>query len=136
MPSRFLLAPLSVALSMVLASPAWAGSTGVTNADAAADALQHSPTDLDTVEVRGERDRGYNAQRTRTATKTDTPLRDVPQSITVVTEQLIRDQAMQGIGDVVRYVPGIGIAQRSEEHTSELQSLMRTSYDASCLTKK
>ncbi|KGM53141.1 TonB-dependent receptor [Lysobacter arseniciresistens ZS79] len=111
MPSRFLLAPLSVALSMVLASPAWAGSTGVTNADAAADALQHSPTDLDTVEVRGERDRGYNAQRTRTATKTDTPLRDVPQSITVVTEQLIRDQAMQGIGDVVRYVPGIGIAQ-------------------------
>src|SRR3546814_7367731 len=101
----------SVALSMVLAAPAWAGSTGVTNADAAADALQHSPTDLDTVEVRGERDRGNNAQRTRTATKTDTPLRDVPQSITVVTEQLIRDQAMQGIGDVVRYVPGIGIAQ-------------------------
>src|SRR3546814_16874877 len=47
----------------------------------------------------------------RSATKTDTPLRDVPQSITVVTEQLIRDQAMQGIGDVVRYVPGIGIAQ-------------------------
>src|SRR3546814_19500080 len=32
-------------------------------------------------------------------------------SITVVTEQLIRDQAMQGIGYVVRYVPGIGIAQ-------------------------
>src|SRR3546814_5930088 len=25
---------------------------------------------------------------------------------------------------------------RSEEHTSELQSLMRTSYDASCLKKK
>src|SRR3546814_13002288 len=96
---------------MVLPPPAWAGATGVTKADAAADALKHSPTDLDTVEVRGERDRGYNAQRTRTATKTDTPLRDVPQSITVVTEQLIRDQAMQGIGDVVRYVPGIGIAQ-------------------------
>src|SRR3546814_817795 len=29
MPSRFLLAPLSVALSMVLASPAWAGPLGV-----------------------------------------------------------------------------------------------------------
>src|SRR3546814_238456 len=27
-------------------------------------------------------------------------------------------------------------ASRSEEHTSELQSLMRTSYDVFCLTKK
>src|SRR3546814_14966778 len=105
MPSRFLLAPLSVALSMVLASPAWAGSTGVTNADAAADALQHSPTDLDTVEVRGERDRGYNAQRTRTATKPDTPLRDVPQSIPVGTDQLIRAPPQQGNGAVLRILP-------------------------------
>src|SRR3546814_3994768 len=29
-----------------------------------------------------------------------------------------------------------GLAQRSEEHTSELQSLMRTSYDVFCLKKK
>lgn len=43
-----------------------------------------------------------------TATKTLTPLRDVPQSITVVTKELIRDQMMSSIGDVVRYVPGIG----------------------------
>src|SRR3546814_2728347 len=31
---------------------------------------------------------------------------------------------------------GIGKALRSEEHTSELQSLMRNSYAVSCLTKK
>src|SRR3546814_4966286 len=30
----------------------------------------------------------------------------------------------------------IGITQRSEEHTSELQSLMRTSYAVFCLNKK
>src|SRR3546814_968057 len=29
-----------------------------------------------------------------------------------------------------------GFAHRSEEHTSELQSLLRTSYDVVCLTKK
>src|SRR3546814_3222848 len=30
----------------------------------------------------------------------------------------------------------VGRLARSEEHTSELQSLMRTSYDVFCLTKK
>src|SRR3546814_10598306 len=35
----------------------------------------------------------------------------------------------------VRFVPG-GLAGRSEEHTSELQSLMRISYDVFCLKKK
>lgn len=49
--------------------------------------------------------------RSTTATKTDTPLRDVPQSVTVVTRETIAQQNMQGMADVVRYVPGVGIAQ-------------------------
>lgn len=49
--------------------------------------------------------------RSSTATKTDTPLRDVPQSVTVITREVIAQQTMQSMGDVVRYVPGIGIAQ-------------------------
>ncbi|MET0335606.1 MAG: TonB-dependent siderophore receptor, partial [Rhizobacter sp.] len=46
-----------------------------------------------------------------------TPLRgkaeaiEVPQSVTVITSDLIRDQAMQSMADLVRYVPGIGAAQ-------------------------
>src|SRR6476659_9511581 len=51
---------------------------------------------------------GYAAQRTSSATKTDTPLRDIPQSVTVVTQQAIRDLSMQNLGDVLRYVPGAG----------------------------
>ncbi|HEV7930597.1 MAG TPA: TonB-dependent receptor plug domain-containing protein, partial [Nitrosospira sp.] len=54
---------------------------------------------------------GYVATKSFSATRTDTPLRDVPQSITVVTKDLIRDQAMLSIADVVRYVPGVGISQ-------------------------
>jgi len=46
-----------------------------------------------------------------TATKTMTPLRDVPQSITVVTRGMISDQSMQSMADVVRYVPGVGMGQ-------------------------
>ncbi|WON73447.1 TonB-dependent siderophore receptor [Nitrosospira sp. Is2] len=54
---------------------------------------------------------GYMATKSFSATRTDTPLRDVPQSITVVTKDLIRDQNMLSMGDVVRYVPGVGISQ-------------------------
>ena len=49
--------------------------------------------------------------RSSTSTKTDTPLRDVPQSVTVITKDVIAQQSMQGVADVVRYVPGVGIAQ-------------------------
>ncbi len=47
---------------------------------------------------------------TPNSTKTSTPLLDVPQSISVVTRNLIRDQGMQNMADVVRYVPGITMA--------------------------
>lgn len=45
------------------------------------------------------------------STRTPVLLRDVPQSITVVTHDLMRDQGMQNMADVVRYVPGITMAQ-------------------------
>jgi catecholate siderophore receptor len=56
-------------------------------------------------------DIGYDATRTTSATKTDTPLRNVPQSITVVTDKQIKDQNFQSIGDVTRYVPGVIVHQ-------------------------
>ncbi len=46
-----------------------------------------------------------------TATKTPTPLRDVPQAVTVVSRQLIADQGMQSMADVARYVPGVTMGQ-------------------------
>jgi catecholate siderophore receptor len=56
-------------------------------------------------------DIGYNATRTTSATKTDTPLRNIPQSITVVTDEQIKDQGFQSIGDISRYVPGVIVHQ-------------------------
>src|ERR1051325_9188403 len=49
----------------------------------------------------------YGALSISSATKTLTPLRDVPQSVTVVTREQIKDQQMLSLGDVVRYVPGV-----------------------------
>lgn len=55
-------------------------------------------------------DRSVN-RRVSSATKTDTPLRDIPQALSVVTHELIADQRMQNMSDVTRYMPGVGIAQ-------------------------
>ena len=54
---------------------------------------------------------GYQVPATLSATKTLTPLRDIPQSVTVVTRELIADQMMTSMGDVMRYVPGISVHQ-------------------------
>ena len=54
---------------------------------------------------------GYAAVSSRTATKTDTPLRDTPQAATVLTRSFIADQSMQSMADAVRFMPGITMAQ-------------------------
>lgn len=53
----------------------------------------------------------YGRDRTRTATKTDTAIEKVPQSINVITEDIIADQAMRSLADLVRYVPGVTMGQ-------------------------
>jgi catecholate siderophore receptor len=55
--------------------------------------------------------RGVAPARNSSAMRTDTLLRDVPQSVTVIDRAVIRDQAMRGLQDAIRYVPGIGVAQ-------------------------
>lgn len=52
-----------------------------------------------------------SATRIDSAMKTDAPLRDVPQSVSIVTRDLIADQTMRSMADVVRYMPGVGMAQ-------------------------
>lgn len=49
----------------------------------------------------------YRAPSGSTATKTETPLLDIPQSIQVLPRQLIEDQQPQRISDVLRNVSGV-----------------------------
>jgi catecholate siderophore receptor len=60
---------------------------------------------------RNNRGTGYLRVETATATKTSTLLRDIPQAVTVINRALIKDQGMQSMTDVVRYVPGITMGQ-------------------------
>lgn len=54
---------------------------------------------------------GYAAPRSSTATKTDTRLLDVPQSVQVVTREKLDDQAQHSMSEVLRYVPGTTVGQ-------------------------
>ncbi len=65
----------------------------------------------DAFSIQPPADKGYKAARTTTATKTDTPLLDVPQSVSVVNQDQIRDQAVTSMAEAVRYTPGLGFAQ-------------------------
>lgn len=58
--------------------------------------------------VTAERE-GYAANDGSTATKTPTPLIDVPQAVTVITADQIEDQALRQLGDALRYVPGVSL---------------------------
>jgi catecholate siderophore receptor len=61
----------------------------------------------------------YQTVAINSATKTLTPLRDIPQSITVVTQQQMRDQLLTNLGDVVRYVPGV-TAHQGENNRDQI----------------
>ncbi|MGE0380312.1 MAG: TonB-dependent receptor [Hyphomicrobium sp.] len=54
---------------------------------------------------------GYLATRSSTATKTDTPLLDTPQSITVVPKELAKDQGAKDLRSALSYVPGVVVGQ-------------------------
>ena len=50
---------------------------------------------------------GYIARQSVTGTKTDTPLIETPQSISVITRQQMDDQAVQNTGQALRYTAGV-----------------------------
>lgn len=45
------------------------------------------------------------------AVKAPTPIIDVPQSLSIISEDQIEDQSFSNIGDVLRYTPGLSISQ-------------------------
>ncbi|MEO1350120.1 MAG: TonB-dependent siderophore receptor [Cyanobacteria bacterium J06635_15] len=57
--------------------------------------------------VTGEGDEGYNPSSASTATRTDTPLLDIPQSIQIVPQQVIEDRSTDTVIESVETVSGV-----------------------------
>ncbi|WP_047550106.1 TonB-dependent receptor [Methylotenera sp. G11] len=92
-------------------------AAGASHGTAYAEAPAKNAIELKEVEVVGKAEsdtkpvKGYNAKSSRSATKTDTDLKDTPQSVTVVTQDVMKDQSIQSISEAVRYVPGVTASQ-------------------------
>ncbi|THD50272.1 MAG: TonB-dependent siderophore receptor [Bradyrhizobium sp.] len=54
---------------------------------------------------------GYYSDSTSVGTKTNTPLLNIPQSVSVLTKDFIQDQSTHGITELTRYVPGVAVHQ-------------------------
>ncbi|RKP57780.1 TonB-dependent siderophore receptor [Pararobbsia silviterrae] len=69
-------------------------------------------TELPLVSVQAQRDsqgNGYISDNSTTATRTDTPVSETPQSITVLNSELIQQQNAQTISEVVRNASGVQV---------------------------
>ncbi|MEO0489450.1 MAG: TonB-dependent receptor plug domain-containing protein, partial [Cyanobacteria bacterium J06659_2] len=71
------------------------------------EAIAGAEDDAIQVVVTGEGDEGYNPSSASTATRTDTPLRDIPQSIQVVPQQVIEDRNTGTVIESVETVSGV-----------------------------
>ncbi|WP_052756083.1 TonB-dependent receptor [Lysobacter capsici] len=104
-PARLALALLSLcSLSPSLAFAAEPADEPA--AEAPADSQVHQ---LDQIQVRGVAGPKFGAERTRSATKTDTALIEVPQAITVLPRALIDAQGGRSLNEMLALVPGVGL---------------------------
>ncbi|MBT9520432.1 MAG: TonB-dependent siderophore receptor [Dechloromonas sp.] len=52
----------------------------------------------------------YNPSVASSATKVEAPLRDIPQTVNVVSQSVLRDQGARSMQDVMKAIPGIGLS--------------------------
>src|SRR5450830_2092044 len=64
---------------------------------------------LPEVQVSGSRD-GYVAATAVSATKSEAPLRDIPQTINVISSEIMRDQHATSLQDILKNIPGVGLS--------------------------
>ena len=60
----------------------------------------------------------YKASQARTATKSETPINETAQSVSVVSSEQIRDQSVQTLADTLKFVAGVDAGQRGRRGRS------------------
>ncbi len=80
--------------------------------------------------VTGEQD-GYRVPNTSVGTRTDTPLRDIPQTIQVVPQEVLRDQNVTRLQDATRNVAGA--SQTGSSITDRDQNIRLRGFDVRVL---
>lgn len=69
--------------------------------------VQENAQQLQTVEITGRRETTYKNDVSFIASKTATPLKEIPQAISYVTKEVLRDQGAFTMGDAVKNMSGV-----------------------------
>ncbi|HVF40773.1 MAG TPA: TonB-dependent siderophore receptor [Gemmatimonadaceae bacterium] len=112
---------VALLLSVILSQPA-VGQTATPRADTttvvptAQDSIAVDTVRAHTLKPVSVRDRmapgsRYAPRLNRSALKTAAVLRDIPQSVSVVSNKLMKDQGVRGLGEALAYVPGVTVGQ-------------------------
>jgi iron complex outermembrane recepter protein len=84
-----------------------APDSSAADSQASAQSKQDQASKLPQVVVIGKVAKGFAAQSTSSATRTDTPLEDIPQSVTIISQDVMRSQQVQSVTDVLQNVSGV-----------------------------
>jgi catecholate siderophore receptor len=106
-----------VAALIMLANPARA-TAGAVGEGLSPEEIEQLYAAAQQIVVTDERPR-HGLTETRSATKTATPLIDIPQSVDVISQDAIDDLSMRSVADVVRFTPGVSIGQ-GEGHRDQI----------------
>lgn len=105
-----LLTPITRSAMLLAAAgnPAWAQDK----------APDQSPVELSTITIKGNRDPGvtetsksYTTKAMSTATGLSLSIRETPQSVSVVTRQMMEDRGLQTTADALQSAPGISVTR-------------------------
>ena len=91
-----------------LAAPALAAEGGAEELAATAATTAASGESDEAIVVEGQR-QTYGARSITSATKTDTPLKNVPQAVSIISASQIADQQLRSIGEALYFVPGASV---------------------------
>ena len=96
---RFRLKPSTAAIMMAFAMPSYGQGT-----------VESALPEVEVTSTSAQKSEGFRTDSTSTATRTDTPLRDIPQYINSVPQSVIQSQGATSLRDALRNVPGITYA--------------------------
>lgn len=104
---------------------AMACALGALSFAAQAEEVTQKPLELDAQYIRAEldspvgEDQGYVAKNSRSATKINTPLHETPRSVSVVTEQQLRDRNVQSVSQALQYSAGVQAGYFGEDNKQD-----------------
>ncbi|MDA8257735.1 MAG: TonB-dependent siderophore receptor [Betaproteobacteria bacterium] len=102
--------PLALAIGLSLGLSPYASYAEPAASSAGSDGNTATELPAMTVTAGREATPTYNPPVASSATKIEAPLRDIPQTVNVVPQSVLRDQGARSMQDVMRAIPGIGLS--------------------------